>query len=75
MPATGVCPRESFPVTIIDVQDLGTTSLYVKWTIHDCYGIGGYEVITYIQMTPHSLVFLTGVFTDFCRWLFNESLL
>ncbi|XP_053958807.1 uncharacterized protein LOC128863598 [Anastrepha ludens] len=38
------CPRQSFPVTITEVSDLGATSLYVKWVIHDCYGIAGYEI-------------------------------
>lgn len=38
------CSRRSFPVTITDVTDLGTSSLYVKWTIHDCTGIAGYEI-------------------------------
>lgn len=46
MPGPGMCPRESFPVTITDVSDLGSTSLYVKWIIHDCCGIGGYEIYT-----------------------------
>uniref|UniRef100_A0A1I8NU69 Uncharacterized protein n=1 Tax=Stomoxys calcitrans TaxID=35570 RepID=A0A1I8NU69_STOCA len=43
-PKTEVCCRKSFPVTILDVENLGATSLYVKWTIHDCYGIAGYEI-------------------------------
>uniref|UniRef100_A0A1I8MLP1 Uncharacterized protein n=1 Tax=Musca domestica TaxID=7370 RepID=A0A1I8MLP1_MUSDO len=44
MPKPSLCSRESFPVTITEVQDLGATSLYVKWTIHDCCGIAGYEI-------------------------------
>lgn len=39
-----ICPRQSFPVTITEVSDLGISSLYVKWVIHDCCGIGGYEI-------------------------------
>ncbi|XP_067644726.1 uncharacterized protein Pif1B [Eurosta solidaginis] len=39
-----VCPRQSFPVTITEVSELGASSLYVKWVIHDCCGIGGYEI-------------------------------
>ncbi|GBP08119.1 hypothetical protein EVAR_69198_1 [Eumeta japonica] len=37
------CVRDSFPVTITEVTNLGANSLYVKWKIHDCSGIGGYE--------------------------------
>ncbi|XP_065354841.1 uncharacterized protein LOC135949263 [Calliphora vicina] len=43
---SGLCARNSFPVTITDVTDLGANSLYVKWSIHDCCGIGGYEIYT-----------------------------
>ncbi|KAI8129868.1 Janus kinase and microtubule-interacting protein 1 [Lucilia cuprina] len=43
---SGMCARESFPVTITEVTDLGANSLYVKWIIHDCCGIGGYEIYT-----------------------------
>ncbi|XP_017490170.1 PREDICTED: uncharacterized protein LOC108378382 [Rhagoletis zephyria] len=39
-----VCSRQSFPVTITEVSELGASSLYVKWVIHDCCGIGGYEI-------------------------------
>ncbi|KAM7363462.1 PFTAIRE-interacting factor 1B [Cochliomyia hominivorax] len=43
---SGLSARESFPVTITEVTDLGANSLYVKWIIHDCYGVGGYEIYT-----------------------------
>ncbi|TMW53106.1 hypothetical protein DOY81_001834 [Sarcophaga bullata] len=45
-PKPSICCRESFPVTITEVEDLSSTSLYVKWIIHDCCGIGGYEIYT-----------------------------
>ncbi|KAL9873188.1 uncharacterized protein LOC119641460 [Glossina fuscipes] len=44
MPRPTLCSRESFPVTITDITDLGTTSLYVKWNIHDSTGVAGYEI-------------------------------
>lgn len=36
--------QNGFPVTISQVEELGSSSLYVKWKIIDSNGIGGYEV-------------------------------
>ncbi|EDW80983.2 uncharacterized protein Dwil_GK11262, isoform A [Drosophila willistoni] len=37
-------PRESFPVTITEVSNLGCTALYIRWEVLDCVGIAGYEI-------------------------------
>lgn len=37
-------PEKGYPVSIVQVEELGSSSLYVKWEIIDSKGIGGYEV-------------------------------
>lgn len=37
-------PEKGYPVSITQVEELGSSSLYVKWEIADSNGIGGYEV-------------------------------
>ncbi|XP_017846682.1 uncharacterized protein LOC108602887 isoform X4 [Drosophila busckii] len=40
----GNAPGDSFPVTIAEVSSLGCAALFIRWEVHDCTAIAGYEI-------------------------------